>query len=182
MSGLMSITAKGPSPEVRVRRAAARDLDQFAKNTQSVADEGRYLFTEEVTEERKKSMAKLFKDRDCLVIIAEVREHGRWKAVGNLTLTRYGDAKKSKHVRVLGMLLVEGYRGMGIGSRLMTHALQWARDKDGVEKVALGVFSDNKRAYRLYERFGFKVEGVRKKHYYIFGKAEDEIDMAVFVK
>jgi ribosomal protein S18 acetylase RimI-like enzyme len=48
--------------------------------------------------------------------------------------------------------------------------------------VALGVFSKNKRAFRLYEKFGFKVEGVRKKHYYIEGKHEDEIDMALFVK
>jgi hypothetical protein len=34
-------------------------LEQFADNMQSVADEGRYLFTEKVTVERKKSMAKL---------------------------------------------------------------------------------------------------------------------------
>jgi RimJ/RimL family protein N-acetyltransferase len=48
--------------------------------------------------------------------------------------------------------------------------------------VVLGVFSENKRAFRLYEKFGFEVEGVRKRHYYIAGKHEDEIDMALFVK
>ena len=46
----------------------------------------------------------------------------------------------------------------------------------------MGVFSNNRRAFRLYEKFGFKVEGVRKRHYYIAGKPEDEIDMALFVK
>ena len=87
-----------------------------------------------------------------------------------------------EHVRVLGMLVVDGYRGMGVGTRLMEYALRWARAKKGVEKVVLGVFSDNQRALRLYEKFGFEVEGVRKKHYYIAGEPEDEIDMALFVK
>ena len=94
----------------------------------------------------------------------------------------YASEKRPKHVRVLGMLVVDGYRGMGIGTKLIAHALGWARAQKEVEKVALGVFSKNKRAFRLYEKFGFKVEGVRKKHYYIEGKHEDEIDMALFVK
>jgi RimJ/RimL family protein N-acetyltransferase len=167
---------------VRVRRARPTDLDQYASNVQSVADEGRYLFTEKVTEERRRSMGRLFKDRGCLVAVAEVTEGGRRKLVGNLTLSRYGDAEKSRHVRVLGMLVVDGYRGMGVGTKLMEHALRWARARKDVEKVTLGVFSNNKGAYRLYEKFGFVVEGVRKRHYYIEGRHEDEIDMALFLR
>lgn len=167
---------------VKVRRARVSDLEQYAENVQSVADEGRYIFMERVTEERKKSMGRLLKDKGCLVIVAEAVEGGRPRLVGNLTMTRYGDVKKSEHVRVLGMLVVDGYRGMGIGTKLIEHALLWARAKKGVEKVALGVFSNNRRAIRLYEKFGFEVEGIKKRHYYIAGGPEDEIDMAVFVK
>lgn len=167
---------------VKVRRARAGDLEQYAENVQSVGDEGRYIFTERVTEERKKSMGKLFKDKECLVIVAEVGSGRGRRIVASLTLERYGHVDKSKHVRVLGMLVVDGYRGMGIGTKLMEYALRWARAEKGVEKLALGVFSNNQRAFRLYEKFGFKVEGVKKKHYYIAGKPEDEIDMALFVK
>lgn len=168
--------------EARVRKATLRDIERYAKIVQSVADEGRYLFIERVTEKKKQSMARVFKDRGCLVLVAEVRERGRWKAVGSLTLSHYGDASKSKHVRVLAMLVLDGYRGRGIGKQLMAKGLEWAREKEGVEKVALGVFSNNKRAFRLYENFGFKVEGVRRRHYYIAGRPEDEIDMSLFVK
>lgn len=174
------------SEQVRVRRARARDLDQFAANVQSVADEGRYIWTEKVTKEGKESLRKLFRDRGCLALVAEVgvgRVGRMRRQVGSLTMTRYGqNVRKSQHVRVLGMLVIEGYRGIGIGTRLMTAALEWARKEPGVEKVVLGVFSNNKRAFRLYKRFGFKVEGVRRDHYYIDGKREDEIDMAIFVK
>jgi RimJ/RimL family protein N-acetyltransferase len=168
-------------PSVRVRRATIGDLEQFAQNVQSVADEGRYIFTEEVTEERKKSMGKLFKDRSCLVIVAEVGAGRTRKIVGSLALERYGNVEKTKHVRVLGMLVIRGHRGMGIGTKLVAHALKWAESQHGLEKIVLGVFSNNRRAFRLYEKFGFKVEGVKKKHYYIAGKHADEIDMALFL-
>jgi len=167
---------------VRVRRATGRDVDEYVKNVQSVADEGRYIFVEKVGGERMKSLGDFFKDRSCLAIVAEIGTGKDRKIVGSLTLERYGKVKKTRHVRVLGMLVVDGYRGMGIGTKLVAYALEWARKQREVEKVALGVFSKNLRAFRLYEKFGFKVEGVKKKQYYIAGEPEDEIDMALFVK
>jgi ribosomal protein S18 acetylase RimI-like enzyme len=173
----------GEAPEVRVRRATPDDLEEFAANVQSVADEGRYIWTEKVTKESKESLLKLFEDEGCLAIVAEVGRGKEKKLVGSLTMTRYGQTvKKSRHVRVLGMLIIRGYREMGIGTKLMDYAVKWAKKQPGVEKVVLGVFSNNKRAFGLYEKFGFAVEGVRKAHYYIDGKREDEIDMALFVK
>lgn len=176
--------AESARQEVNVRRATARDVEQIAANIQSVADEGRYIWTEKVTEEWKRFLRKtLIKDKGCLVIVAEVGRGRGKRLVGDLTMTRYGQTiKKSQHVRVLAMLLVDGYRERGIGAKMMDYALRWAREQPGVEKVVLGVFSNNERAFRLYEKFGFKVEGVRKRHYYIRGKPEDEIDMALFVK
>ena len=53
-------------PEVTVRRATARDVEQIAANIQSVADEGRYIWTERVTEEWKEFLRKkLIRDRGC---------------------------------------------------------------------------------------------------------------------
>lgn len=167
---------------VKIRRATARDLEEFAENVRSVADEGRYLFAEEVTEEGKKSMGRLFKERDCLVLVAEVGEGGRRRLVGSLTLDRYGHVKKTRHVRVLAMLVIKGYRGLGIGTKLVARALEWAMSQEEVEKIVLGVFSSNLRALRLYEKFGFEVEGTRKGHYYIEGRHADEIDMALFLR
>ena len=171
-----------PRPEVRVRRATARDLEQYAKNLQEVADEGRYLFTEEVKKDRLKSTERMFKDKSCLAIVAEVGSGRTRRVVGSLTMERYGNVRKTSHVRVLGMLVVKGYREMGIGTKLVAYALEWAKSQKDVEKVVLGVFSNNKRAFRLYEKFGFKVEGVKRDQYYIDGRHADEIDMALFPK
>jgi len=167
---------------VKVRRATARDLDQIANNVQSVADERRYIFAEEVTEERKKSMGRLFKDKGCLALVAEVGAGRTRRVVGSLTMERYGNVEKTRHVRVLGMLVIKGYRGMGVGTKLIARALEWARSQEEVEKVVLGVFSSNRRAFRLYEKFGFRVEGIKKRQYLIAGRHADEIDMALFLK
>jgi len=177
------LSRESATPEETVRKATALNVERIAANTQAVADEGRYIWTEKVSEEWKGFLGKtLTKDKGCLVIVAEVGKGRGRKLVGDLTMTRYGQTiRKSQHVRVLAMLVVDGYREMGIGSKMMNYALTWARGEPGVEKVVLGVFSNN-RAFKLYEKFGFKVEGVRKDHYYIAGKHEDEIDMALFVK
>ncbi len=81
------------------------------------------------------------------------------------------------HVGVLGMGLLPGYRERGIGRELMAAALDASRAR-GLEKVELGVFADNERARRLYERMGFVVEGVRSKRIKIDGRYRDEVLMA----
>lgn len=36
--------------------------------------------------------------------------------------------------------------------------ISWAKEK-GIKKINLDVFENNKRAIKLYEKFGFKLEG-----------------------
>ncbi len=89
--------------------------------------------------------------------------------------------KKMEHVRELGMLVIDGYRVIGVGSALMNYAIQWAK-KQGVEKIILGVFSPNKRAFQMYRKFGFKVEGWLKHEHILKGRYADEYRMALFLR
>lgn len=50
--------------------------------------------------------------------------------------------------------------GMGVASRLMAAAEDWARDR-GYRLLSLDVFADNKRAVAFYERRGFRSETLR---------------------
>ena len=51
-----------------------------------------------------------------------------------------------RHVRELGMLVIDGYREMGVGGALMDYALDWAKRQKGVEKVVLGCFLDKQES------------------------------------
>jgi RimJ/RimL family protein N-acetyltransferase len=83
-----------------------------------------------------------------------------------------------RHSGVLGMGVVEGHRGRGIGRALLGTALQAARAK-GLTRVELSVRTDNERAKALYEKFGFVVEGVCRKHMRVRGAYHDSYLMAV---
>ena len=55
-------------------------------------------------------------------------------------------------------------RGRGIGRFLMSELISRAKDA-GITRMTLEVKDGNIPAIKLYESFGFKVEGVRKKYY-----------------
>lgn len=63
----------------------------------------------------------------------------------------------------LGMCVSAGRRGQGVGSALLSAAIEWARAQ-GMHKLSLGVFPHNAAAIALYRKFGFVDEGRRVKH------------------
>lgn len=63
--------------------------------------------------------------------------------------------KRMSHRGELGICVRKDYWGCGVASALMEQILSFAKEC-GIEQVNLEVRSDNTRAIRLYERFGFK--------------------------
>jgi ribosomal protein S18 acetylase RimI-like enzyme len=85
------------------------------------------------------------------------------------------------HAGHLGMGVKQGFRGMGIGKKLLTAALNKALEKK-LERVELEVFASNKIAIKLYEKAGFVVEGVKEKARKLDGVYEDIICMALWLE
>jgi ribosomal-protein-alanine N-acetyltransferase len=56
------------------------------------------------------------------------------------------------------------FRGMGMGTALLTHALAAARQL-GAKRATLEVRASNDAARRLYERLGFYVAATRRSYY-----------------
>lgn len=70
-------------------------------------------------------------------------------------------------------------RGKGIGSEATIQILRHAFMSCNLNRVQLTVLETNKAALKLYEKCGFKVEGVQKKSVYKNGKYVDLILMAI---
>jgi RimJ/RimL family protein N-acetyltransferase len=83
-----------------------------------------------------------------------------------------------RHSGVLGMGVIEGYRGRGIGSELMSATLQAAKARR-LTRIELTVRIDNQRAKRLYERFGFVTEALCRRHMLVNGEYKDSYLMAL---
>jgi ribosomal protein S18 acetylase RimI-like enzyme len=83
-----------------------------------------------------------------------------------------------QHVGVLGMGVHKNYRGQGLGRKLMKKTLAKAREK-GFERIELEVYTTNTAAIRLYENFGFEVEGRKRKVRKLDGEYHDNLMMAL---
>jgi len=80
------------------------------------------------------------------------------------------------HAGTLGITVLDGYRGVGLGEKLMSEALlrAWRR---GIRLVQLTVFSNNSVARALYGKMGFREVGVIPGKVVRDGKPLDEVIM-----
>jgi putative acetyltransferase len=91
-------------------------------------------------------------------LVAEV--DGR--AVGSLTLDT--GRWRTAHLGRLGMMVHDAYQGRGIGTALLAAAIELADRWLGLERLELEVYTDNAPALRLYRKFGFEIEGTKRRY------------------
>jgi ribosomal protein S18 acetylase RimI-like enzyme len=59
------------------------------------------------------------------------------------------------------LAVAEPWRGRGVGTALMAHAEQWAKD-NGALSIGLDHLHTNAGAQRLYERLGYGLRGIQR--------------------
>ena len=93
------------------------------------------------------------------MLVADTSSGGGPGVVGyiSIEIASYGVAD-------IGMLIVEGWRGMGLGVAVLDAAIGWATDA-GAHKMALEAWPHNSAALDLYRRAGFVEEGRKLRHY-----------------
>ena len=74
----------------------------------------------------------------------------------------------------LGIDIAKGYQGQGYGTEAIQWALDWAFNVAGLHRVQLRSFEWNYGARKLYERLGFKQEGVSREQLYHKGRWWDD--------
>jgi RimJ/RimL family protein N-acetyltransferase len=73
---------------------------------------------------------------------------------------RRSEFEVSAHCGTLGMGIIDGYRGAGLGRRLIEATVDGVRARmPTLERIELTIYSGNARALRLYANCGFIEEG-----------------------
>jgi RimJ/RimL family protein N-acetyltransferase len=144
-----------------VRPAVVEDLDELVAQTWDVAAEERWIgievpFDREV---RRSRLEASVSGEQSTVLVADTTPAGGPGIVGHISaaIAPYGVAD-------IGMLIVEGWRGRGLGAALLDAAIEWA-SAAGAHKMALEVWPHNTAAIELYRRAGFEEEGRKRRHY-----------------
>jgi RimJ/RimL family protein N-acetyltransferase len=152
-----------PSPAFTLRLAEAGDFDAYMDAFEAVAVEGRWLGAEAPIdrEARRPFFEKAAAGESAVLYLASAGSEaggGRSGIVGAI----YGSL--SGGIVDLGMFVADGHRGGGVGSALLEAVIDWAR-AEGAHKVSLAAWPTNHPAIGLYARYGFRVEGTRRRQY-----------------
>jgi RimJ/RimL family protein N-acetyltransferase len=163
------------SGSYQIRIARPSDAKGIIECMQSVMDERIYLVSEYYLWSERGEQERIRSPED-LTLVCDLDR----KIVGVLTLQR-GMYKKNRHTAQLGIALMNGHRHKGLGSRMISSAIEWARSK-GIKKINLEVFSSNLSAIETYRKNGFEVEGVKKKQFLIDEIYVDDVIMSIWLE
>jgi L-phenylalanine/L-methionine N-acetyltransferase len=105
-------------------------------------------------------------------IVAELDE----TIVGIASITQYKGRRS--HVGGIGMSAHDEFCGRGIGSALLAALIDLSDNWLNLKRLELTVYIDNEPAIRLYQKFGFEVEGTHRRDVFRGGKYVDSFFMA----
>ena len=108
---------------------------------------------QETAEEYRKKIRKK-QESGGLTIIAESNN----VVIGFLSFSR-SSYKRLYHTGSFGVGIKIEHLNKGVGTKLLSYLIKWAKEQDGLEKINLDVFSNNQQAIHLYKKLGFKEEG-----------------------
>jgi ribosomal protein S18 acetylase RimI-like enzyme len=158
-----------------IRHASPKDARNLHDGFCSVVEEGKWLPTFNANANVSDWVSwiqRTFHSREIL-LIAEVDG----KYAGHVTI-QPEEWMASQHVGKLGIVVIKQYRGIGVGRGLMICVEEKARE-ERYEKVVLSTFEDNEIAKNMYESLGYRMVGIRKRH---FKMSYDYIDELLFEK
>ena len=100
------------------------------------------------------------------------------EVVGQLSLQTFPTRPRRRHVGHIGMAVRDDWQGKGVGTALMQAAIDLADKWLNLTRLELEVYTDNESAIRLYEKFGFTIEGTLAQHSFRDGRYVDSHVMA----
>lgn len=168
--------------DVTIRQAEPADAEQIIALVQRLIAEpevdiplspGEFDMTIEAEQEL---LAEYASSENSIHLVAETGDC----IVGFLNC-KGGKRKATRHVAFLSISIDEAWRNQGVGNRLMTRAIEWARGTGVVSRIELLVFARNEMAIHLYQKFGFVIEGRQRRAIFRNGDFLDSFMMALLL-
>jgi RimJ/RimL family protein N-acetyltransferase len=124
-------------------------------------------------EEEREILRDAVDSANAIFLLAE----SQGRIVGELNC-KPGTRRAFLHSVTLGMSVAAGWRGRGVGTRLMSAAMDWVAGEAGIKRVELFVLAENMPGIRLYQKFGFIEEGRRRQAVLHEGRLMDDLIMS----
>ena len=140
-----------------IRNARKSDLNDYSELRIASLKDYQKLTKDKLNLSKRQTIKEfngIIANSKSILFVAEERGNMVGIIIGNLLKNSY---QKSAYLDEVFIRSSE--RGKGYGKRLMFHFIKWAKSKK-VDKIRLGVRVKNTNAIKLYEKLGFKTEGL----------------------
>ena len=182
--GIYSVFKTDDGRSITLRPLRRTDLDALVPFANSlVREKKRNRELGIISFERRMTRAdeKVFLDKTLLNMakrkgVSVAAFHGN-RLIGHCDIDGRGSSDE-KHTGLMGIVVAEGYRGVGLGEEMVRTALGQA-SKLGIWVIELEVFATNEAARHVYEKHGFKAFGRIPKKILRDGRFIDIVGMYV---
>lgn len=158
--------------EITLRPATEDDAEAIATiYNQGIEDRVATLETELRTGDERRQWLATRGPRHP-VIVAEAK--GRVAGWGSLNV--FNPRKAYEYVADFSVYIERGWRGKGVGNRLLTRLIELGREL-GYHKLVLSAFPWNTGGMALYQKLGFRTVGVYKEQGKLDGRWVDTVIM-----
>jgi RimJ/RimL family protein N-acetyltransferase/predicted Fe-S protein YdhL (DUF1289 family) len=96
--------------------------------------------------------------------------------VGYFRLSNYSKENRNLYI---GADIAEEHRGKGLGYRAYLIMMKKLFNERKLNKITLEVLSNNKRAFKLYKKLGFSIEGTKRQEVWRINEWIDSIVMSI---
>ncbi|MBF4693751.1 GNAT family N-acetyltransferase [Fusibacter ferrireducens] len=154
------------SSQITIRKVEKKDSKHIISLMKKLSVQTQYMLREfdEINEnalEQEKRFESMMGDPKLLYLVAADKA-----AVVGLLIASSSKLARISHVGDLIVGVDKNYWGTGVGSKLMTELLKWAESTE-LKRLSLEVVEENIRAIKLYEKYGFKIEGKKIADHFI---------------
>ena len=111
------------------------------------------------------------------ILVAETGESGTPTVVAIVGL-HINKNPRLRHSASVGIMVHTAHQGKGVGTALLKKVIDLADNWLMLVRLDLTVFTENQGAVKLYQKFGFEIEGTKKFAAIRHGKYADEYLMA----
>ena len=158
--------------EVTVRPATPQDAEAIATiYNQGIEDRIATLETDLRTPEERRQWLAARSPRHPVIVAEAAGE-----AVGWGSLNAFNPRRAYDYVADFSVYVERGWRGKGVGSRLLARLIELAREL-GYHKLVLSAFPWNAGGMALYRKFGFRTVGIYNEQGKLDGRWADAVIM-----
>jgi RimJ/RimL family protein N-acetyltransferase len=158
-----------------IRKANVEDAEKYLEMLKQLDTETKNMMLE--PGERKTTIEQM---RDRIVsmsgsngIIFLIEDENK---IGGFLAAQRGGANRIRHSAYIVIGMLKEYRGKKLGTKLFKELEKWAAENK-IIRLDLTVVKNNEGAIKLYEKVGFKKEGIKEKSMIIDGNYVDEYYM-----